>query len=83
MAAVRRVNWFGESDLDLKSIIKELERQYDIKIEAKVDFSNQEFTGTIPSNNIDIALKIISTTYHLESIKKNNLIILDSSNESK
>ena len=68
---------------DLKSIIKELERQYDIKIEAKTDFSNQEFTGTIPSNNIDIALKIISTTYHLESIKKNNLIILDSSNESK
>ena len=23
VAAVRRVNWFGESDLDLKSIIKE------------------------------------------------------------
>ncbi len=68
---------------DLKSIIKEIERQYNIKIETKIETANQEFTGTIPSNNIDIALKIISTTYHLESIKKNNLIILDSSNESK
>ena len=54
-----------------------------VKIETKIETANQEFTGTIPSNNIDIALKIISTTYHLESIKKNNLIILDSSNESK
>lgn len=51
---------------NLTNIVDELERQYDVDIELKIHKNNYLFTGKIPSNNMDIALQIVSTTYNLK-----------------
>ena len=56
----------------LKNIIDEIERQYNLKIKSKFGSLQSEeelFTAKIPTNNLQIALKILSTTYHLETKK--------------
>ena len=63
---------------DIKSLLDEVERQYNIKIELNTKDTTSLFTGKLPSKNLDIALKIISTTYHLEAKKvSKNKIIFD------
>lgn len=57
---------------NLKNIIEEIQRQYNINIDLKSQNSVQLFTGKIPSDSIDVALQIIASTYHLEIIKKSN-----------
>lgn len=60
-------------------VIQELERQYNIKI--KTEFKSQQlFSGFLPANNLDAALKIISRTYHLKAEKQNNTVILEPAN---
>ncbi|MFV8355748.1 FecR family protein [Flavobacterium sp. XS1P32] len=54
---------------NLHNILDEIQRQYDVSIEVKTKYSSALFTGKIPSNNLDVALQIITTTYHLESKK--------------
>lgn len=62
----------------LGAIIPEIERQYKVKIEVNTINSGQKFTGTIPNDNIDIAMKIICKTFHLNYKKiGNSKIILD------
>lgn len=56
---------------NLEAIIEELHRQYDIDFESKNLSSKQLFTGTIPMNNLDVALQILTTTYHLKHTKIN------------
>lgn len=56
----------------LQNIINELSRQFNVTIEVKIQESNQLFTGTIPIKNIDEALQILSSTYHLQTKKVNN-----------
>lgn len=51
---------------NLTNIIEEIERQYNISIESKNLQSNQLFTGKLPADNLDIALEIIASTYHLK-----------------
>lgn len=53
----------------LRNILDEIQRQYDVSIEVKVKYSDELFTGKIPTDNIDVALQIIATTYHLEPNK--------------
>jgi len=53
----------------LPNIIDEIQRQYDVTISIKSGYSNELFTGKIPTDNLDIALQIIATTYNLESKK--------------
>lgn len=53
----------------LPNIIDEIQRQYDVTISLKSGYSNELFTGKIPTDNLDIALQIIATTYNLESKK--------------
>lgn len=63
------------SNENIAGIIAELERKYDISI--KTDFtSNQLFSGSVPANDADAALKILCRTYHLEVKKEANTIIL-------
>ena len=50
----------------LADVFAEIERAYNIKIEAKNVQSEQLFSGKIPSDNIEIALQILATTYHLK-----------------
>jgi transmembrane sensor len=53
----------------LPNIIDEIQRQYDVTISIKSGLSNELFTGKIPTDNLDIALQIIATTYNLETKK--------------
>ncbi len=62
----------------LRAILDEIQRQYNVSIDVKTKCPEELFTGKIPTNNLDIALKIIASTYHLESTKtESNKIIFD------
>ena len=54
---------------NLRNILDEIQRQYNVSIEVKTKYSSELFTGKIPINNLDVALQIIATTYHLEAKK--------------
>lgn len=53
----------------LLNITDEIQRQYNVNISIKSGLSNELFTGKIPTDDLDVALEIIATTYKLE-IKK-------------
>ncbi|MES2484447.1 MAG: FecR domain-containing protein, partial [Bacteroidota bacterium] len=59
----------------LKSIVAEVERQYNVKITLKVP-SDKKFTCTLPLDDIDTALENITTFYKLNVTKAGNNIIL-------
>lgn len=61
----------------LVNIVSELERQYNVTIQLdNVHPEKDSYIGTIPMNNLDTALELIETTYHLKSQKTGNKIIL-------
>lgn len=62
---------------NLTAISAEIERQYGFKIAMKNVSLERNFTGTIPSNDLDVAIKIISKTFHLKATKENTTIILE------
>lgn len=63
---------------DIKSLLDEVERQYNITIELNTQDTTALFTGKIPAKNLEVALQIISTTYHLKAKKvSKNKIIFD------
>lgn len=53
----------------LNEAISEIERRYAVEIEHSKINSDQYFTGILPSDNIDTALKIVCKTFHLNYIK--------------
>ncbi len=61
---------------NLPNILDEIQRQYDVSISVKSGYTDELFTGKIPTDNLDIALQIIATTYNLEpkKIDKNKII---------
>ena len=63
--------------VNFNTIIGELNRQYDITILVKGVPSAQLFTGVLPSKNIDEALQIVVSTYHLNLTRQNGKIILE------
>lgn len=56
----------------LTAVLEEIQRQYNVTVDAKNIKSDQLFTGKIPTNNIDIALKTITSIYHLKYSKSTN-----------
>lgn len=54
---------------NLQSVLEEIQRQYNLTIDASTIKSKQLFTGKIPTNNIDVALKTITSIYHLNYLK--------------
>ncbi len=56
---------------NLKTIIADIENTYNVTIKTNTIATEQLFTGKLPSNNLDVALQIIASTYHLQ-IKKSN-----------
>ncbi|MGM9698195.1 MAG: FecR family protein [Prevotella sp.] len=50
------------SNAKLDSVVKALERTYGVKVKIKVS-SDDTFTGTLPTDNLDEALRIIEITY--------------------
>ncbi|PBJ09332.1 FecR family protein [Flavobacterium sp. ACN6] len=63
---------------NIRSLLDEVERQYNIKIELNTKDTIALFTGKLPAKDLETALQIISTTYHLEAKKASgNKIIFD------
>lgn len=63
---------------NIRDLLDEVQRQYNVTIELKSKDTNALFTGKLPTTNLDVALQIISTTYHLEAKKvTKNKIIFD------
>lgn len=63
---------------NIRSLLDEVERQYNIEIELKNNDTISLFTGKLPAKDLDTALQIISTTYHLEARKvSENKVIFD------
>lgn len=50
------------SNAKLDTVVKALERAYGVKVKVKAS-SDDTFTGTLPTDNLDEALKIIEITY--------------------
>lgn len=53
----------------LKEILEELERTYSIKIEVKQHPKTDEFTGTMPSDDIGVAMDIVDKVFSMEHVK--------------
>lgn len=70
---VARPEWLANNiafnNEKLENIVAEIQRQYNVTIDVKVPYSDNVFTGKIPTDNLDIALQIIATTYNLEPKK--------------
>ncbi|AWG25447.1 FecR family protein [Flavobacterium kingsejongi] len=52
-------------DSSLKMMLTEIERTYAISLTYQGPISEAHFTGTLPGNDLETTLKIISATYHL------------------
>lgn len=61
---------------NIKNLLDEVQRQYNITIELNAKDTTSLFTGKLPTKDLDVALQIISTTYHLEvkKVSKNKII---------
>lgn len=64
---------------NIRTILDEVERQYNITIELKAKDTVSLFTGKLPAKDLDVALQIISTTYHLKAkkVSKNKIIFAE------
>ncbi|SCY42263.1 FecR domain-containing protein [Flavobacterium caeni] len=60
----------------LQAVAAELERQYNIAIDLQQVGSQEKFTGTVPADNLDVALQIISAAYHVQYQKTKNSVTL-------
>lgn len=60
----------------LAEVISTIQHQYGIEIEHSQINSGQSFTGTVPTDNIDTAMVIISKAYHLDYIKTSDKKII-------
>jgi transmembrane sensor len=63
---------------NLQDIVDELTRQYDVEITLNAAPSDQLFTGVLPRKNLDEALQILASIYHLKPVKEKGKIILES-----
>lgn len=61
---------------NLDAVISEIERQYDVQIGKHQIITDRRFTGNVPSNDLEMALYIISKTYNLNYSKAENHITL-------
>lgn len=70
-------NWASDekeisfTNQNLKTIITDIENTYNVTIKTNTIATEQLFTGKLPNNNLDVALQIIASTYHLQ-IRKSN-----------
>lgn len=76
---VDRPQWLEHEMLfskeNLSGVIAEIERQYNVDIRASMH-SEQLFSGSLPGNNLDAALQILSVTYHLDIDRNASTIIM-------
>ncbi len=69
-----RPNWISNdtemsfSGESLQNVVSEIESAYGISVKINAVETKQLFTGRLPTQNLDVALKIIASTYHLQII---------------
>jgi transmembrane sensor len=78
-------NEISFSNENLKPVLKEIERTYNVSISITNEkTAKQNFTGSLPANNINAAIEIIASTYQLKVTKqKNEVYILEDLNANK
>jgi transmembrane sensor len=59
-------------DANLASILDEMERQYDCTIQDQGIVSPQLFTGTLPADDLEKGLQILSSMYHVKYKRSSN-----------
>jgi transmembrane sensor len=64
-------NKIGFNKENLENILDEIQRQYDVTITLKTLTRTELFSGKLPTDNLNVALEIIATTYHLKIDKTN------------
>lgn len=64
----------------LEQVIKSLEKLYGIRIEKGKANTSRRFTGTIPNDNLDVALKIVFSPFKIEYSREGKKVILTASN---
>ncbi len=62
----------------LQLIINELERQYNVSVDASKVDTNQLFTGSFTHSDIDLALKSITLPLGITYTKSNSVVVLQS-----
>lgn len=60
----------------LSEIIEFLETTYDITVDASAIDQNRTFTGTVPHDNLALALETIGKTMNVNTIQKSNSIVI-------
>ena len=71
------------SNESLTHILSELNLQYDRKINLEGPPTTQLFTGTLPLNDLDQALAILASAYHLEKKESGDQITLSPANDPR
>ena len=76
-------DYFQFIDEEFKTLLKDVERYYKVKISTENISVTKHFTGKLPKNNVEKALEIISKTFQLryKSINENNFIFVDDANQ--
>ncbi|MBL0012780.1 MAG: FecR domain-containing protein [Flavobacterium sp.] len=59
-------------DANLASILDEMQRQYDCTIQHQNIVSTQLFTGTLPADDLEKGLQILSSMYHVKYTRSSN-----------
>ncbi|MFT6882844.1 MAG: transmembrane sensor [Marinoscillum sp.] len=67
---------FDFSNAPLSQVIKSLEDQYEIVIEDKVIDTTQRFTGSIPTDNLNAALKLVFDPFGITYLLKDKKLTL-------
>lgn len=62
-------------DVPLSKVIREIETKYGVNIKLEAS-TNDTFTGTLPTNNLQEAIKIVTVSYGLKANKTSNKYIL-------
>jgi transmembrane sensor len=60
----------------LTQVIKSLEKLYEIKVEAGSANLKRRFTGTIPNDKIEVALRIVFEPFNIEYTRKGDILYL-------
>ncbi|MFT5821284.1 MAG: transmembrane sensor [Crocinitomix sp.] len=71
------INGFSSfHDVPFENVIKELENQYKLTVDCKVDISNRTYVGAFPHDNLEQALRLIFEPMQLAYKATNNELIL-------
>lgn len=84
---IDRPEWLSDTrrfeNAELAEVMEQLENDYQIEIDYSMVSNAKRFTGTLPLDNLSLALEILSQTYHLNFsiVNENKFIFVDDESE--